>query len=227
MCSKFTKSMVQTFIAATAGSMISAAATRGIAGAQTPIDWVDTAINGLKTGTAFIAYPVAVRTLSNSFPSYKQAVECKDCCKAKVYVFGGCLGALICTAVSLPLTKIQNCRKGQSCKKEGCCVAKCAKQFAGAYLDQVGSSIGFATTMGTLAPLVPVPKNSVLAWARNNALVNISNIGGKVFAFPIHKIRHGSSLTGMIGGYLKGMTGVVITGDACAFFKGVLSCITE
>ena len=225
MCSKFCKSMIQTFISATAGSCFSQAAMRGIAGASTPIDWVDTALNGLKTGTAFIAYPVAVKVLSNTFPGYKKAVECPQACKAKVYAFGGALGALICTAVNFPLGKIQQCRAGKCNKQHS--FADCAKGFAGAYVDQVGSSIGFATTMGTLAPLVPVPANSFLAYLRNNALVNISNVGGKIFAFPIHKLRHGSSLCGMVGGYLKGMGGVVMTGDACAFFKGILTCITE
>ena len=228
MCSKFCKSMVQTFISAACGSVLSQAAMRGIAGAQTPIDWVDSAINGLKTGTAFIAYPVAVRVLSDACPTYKKHVECPKASKIPVYVFGGALGALICTAVNVPLNKVQQKRKG-ACKKGecGCSLVNCAKCFAGAYVDQIGSSIGFAATNGTLGPLVPTTTNSFLAWARNNALVNISNIGGKILSYPIHRIRHGSTLTGMITDYVKGMGGVVITGDACAFFKGVFACIAE
>jgi hypothetical protein len=227
MCSKFTKTMVQTFIGSAAGSMLSQAMGRGIAGAQTPIDWVDTAINGLKTGTAFIAYPVAVRTLSNACPTYKQAVECPTAPKAKVYILGGSLAALICTAVSFPLGKMQACRSGKACTMKERNLANCATEFAGAYADQIGISIGFAATMGTLAPLVPIPKNSILAWIRQSSLVQISNMGGRVFAFPIHKIRRGATLGGMLGGYLKNWHGVLITGDACNYYKGVLQSITE
>ena len=220
--------MVQTFISATCGSVLSQAAMRGVAGAQTHIDWVDAALNGLKTGTAFIAYPVAVRTLADAFPAFKKIVECPAANKIPVYVCGGALGALICTSVSFPLGKVQQHRNG-GCKNGKCekSAGKCLKCFAGAYLDQVGSSIGFAATNGTLSPLVPTTTNSFLAWARNNAIVNIANIGGKILAYPIHRIRHGSTLSGMITDYVKGMGGVVITGDACNFFKGVFACIAE
>ena len=226
MCSQFCKNMVQTFVSAACGSVFSQAACRGIAGAQTPIDWVDASLNGLKTGTAFIAYPVAVKALADAWPFYKKHLECPKATKIPVYVFGGALGAFICTCVNLPLGRVQNARKGgKPCNTNGSNLANCAKCFAGAYVDQLPSSIGFAATNGTLGPLVPTSTNSFVTWARNNALVNISNIGGKLLSYPVHRIRHGSKLTTMLLDYIRGMHGVVITGDATNFFKGIFACI--
>lgn len=222
MSDKFAASMYQTYVSATLGSMVSQAAMRGINGA-TPIDWKDTLLSGMMTGTAFIAYPVACNFLKKNCPDFKQKFEDPKACKLTVYLRGGMVGAAICTALNYPLTVAKQCHAA----KDGKGPKITLKGAAGFYADQVGSSIGFATTMGTLAPKVPIPKNSFLAWARQHALVNISNVGGKCFAFPIHYLRHGSTLTGMVGGYLKGMGGVVICGDATNHFKNVFQFMLQ
>jgi hypothetical protein len=57
--------------------------------------------------------------------------------------------------------------------------------------------------------------------------VNISNIGGKIGAWPIHAVRHGKRLTEMIGGYIKGVPGVIVCGDATASFKNVFGFLLQ
>ena len=155
---------------------------------------------------------------------FKRSFEDPKACKAPVYIKGGMLGAAIVTLTNYPLSVLQQRHRA---KNGGEAPKFSPKGVAGFYIDQLGSSIGFAATMGTLAPRVPIPKNSLLAWARQHALVNISNVGAKLCAFPVHYIRHGSTLTGMVGGYLKMVPGVVITGDATNHFKGVFGFMLE
>jgi hypothetical protein len=108
-------------------------------------------------------------------------------------------------------------------KAPGCTL----KAAAGFYAEQIGSSIGFAATIGTLTPRIPTASNSLLAWARQNALVNIANIGGKVLSWPAQAIRNGATLTGLVGGYLKFIPGVIATGDATNHFKGVFAFLLQ
>lgn len=223
MANKFAASMAQTYVGATLGSIVSQVAMRGISGASTPFDFKTSLLGGLQTGTAFIAYPVACDILAKNSKAFKNRKEDPNANQLPIYIQGGMLGAAIITTINYPLSCILKGYQAPD-KKGPNPDLKGALSF---YVDQVGSSIGFATTMNTLAPKVPIPSNSLLAWARQHALVNISNVGGKVFAFPIHKIRHGSTLTGMVTGYLKGMGGVVICGDATVHFKNVLGFLIE
>ena len=223
MSDKFAASMYQTYVSATLGSIVSQAAMRGVNGAAGPIDWHDSLLSGMMTGTAFIAYPVACDILKKKCASFKRAFEDPKACKIPVYIEGGMLGAAIVTVMNYPLSVLQQKHRAKGGEAPGFS----PKGFAGFYIDQVGSSIGFAATMGTLAPRIPIPKNSLLAWARQHALVNISNVGAKCTAFPIHFLRHGSTLTGMVGGYLKGVPGVVICGDATNHFKGVFGFMLQ
>ena len=218
--SNFAAEMRQTFVAATLGNMVAQAATRGLNGSTGPIDLPDTLLSGLQTGTAFIAYPVACNFLKNHCQQFKKNYEDPKGCKPLVYIQGGMLGAGICTLLNYPIQTIQKNRKGQkqSISLQGA---------AGYYADQVGSSVGFAATNGTLLQVLPVPKNTLANWGLGHIRVNIANIGGKCLAYPIHHLRHGSTLTGMISGYLQGAPGVVITGDATNHFKNVLGFMVQ
>jgi hypothetical protein len=81
--------------------------------------------------------------------------------------------------------------------------------------------------MGTIAPKVPTPTNSFLAWAKQGALVNIANIGGKVLSWPAHALRHGTSFGTQVGGYFKFIPGIIATGDATNHFKGVFAFLLQ
>lgn len=212
--------MVQTYISATLGNMVAQSVMRGLNVNDKPLDLADSVLSGMQVGTAFIAYPVSVQLLKDVCPAFKKNAEDPNGNKWITYTLGGAGGAAIVTLLNYPISRFQMARRTGTCP-----IKNPIKEMASMYIDQVGSSIGFAATMGTVAPLIPIPKDSLGSWARNSGLVQISNIGGKVFAYPIHKIRHGSSLCGMIGGYLKGALGVCVTGDSTAHFKNVLAFI--
>mgnify|MGYP003087462736 FL=1 len=215
--------MAQTYVSAALGSMVSQIAMSGIKGANGKFNFEGAVIPSMMTGTAFIAYPVACHILKNKCPAFKKNFEDPKGNKAMVYIEGGALGAAIVTAMNYPLKVIQEGK----CKDGKKCCAFSPKKVLGFYVDQIGSSIGFAATMGTVSPLVPVPKNSLLAYARNHALIHVANIGGKILATPAHYLRHGTKLSGMVGGYVKGALGVDITGDATAHFKNVLGFMIQ
>jgi hypothetical protein len=223
MASAFAKSQFHVYVSATLGNVAAQVAMRGVRGAAGPIDWGEAFLGGLQVGTAFIAYPVAVQLLKNNCPTFKKTFDDPKACKAPIYIQGGILGAGIVTALNYPLSVILGKYRAAGKPAPDFSLAKAA----GFYIDQVGSSIGFAATMGTLAPKIPVPKNSLLGWARQSALVNISNIGGRITAWPIHALRHGSTLSGMVLGYLPAVPSVVVCGDATFHFKGILSFLLD
>lgn len=212
--------MVHTYISATLGNMVAQSVMRGLGTTEAPLDFCDSALSGMQVGTAFIAYPVSVQLLKDISPKFKKNAEDPNGNKWITYTLGGAGGAAIVTLLNYPISRIQVTRKTGKCP-----IKNPLKEMASMYVDQIGSSIGFAATMGTVAPLIPIPKDSLGSWARNSGLVQIANIGGKCFAYPIHKIRHGSTLCGMISGYLKGSLGVMVTGDSTMHFKNVLSFI--
>ena len=218
-CNKFAASMAQTYVSAALGSVVSQVATRGLKTESTPFSFKNAVIPSMMTGTAFIAYPVACQILKQNCPTFKKNFEDPKGNKALVYIEGGALGAAIVTAMNYPLSVIQ--------QKKSCKEACSPKNILGFYVDQIGSSIGFAATTGTISPLIPVPKNTLLSYARNHAIVHIANIGGKLLSAPIHYVRHGTKLSSMIGGYVKGMIGVDITGDATNHFKNVLGFMVQ
>jgi hypothetical protein len=219
----FGAAQLQTFISATLGSVVSQALFRGVNGTPTPLDFTDALLEGTKVGTSFIAYPVAVELLKRRCPAFKKTAEDPKASKIPVYVEGGALGAAIVTAVHYPVNVVL----GQYRSKDGKAPGFSLKNAAGFYIDQIGSSIGFAATMGNLAPKVPTSTNSLLSWARQNALVNISNVGGKILSWPAHALRHGTSLAAQVGGYLKIIPVIVATGDATNHFKGVLAFLLQ
>jgi hypothetical protein len=164
-----------------------------------------------------------VELLKRKCPAFKKTAEDPNASKIRVYVQGGALGAAIVTAVHYPVNVIL----GQYRSKDGKAPPFSVKGAAGFYVDQIGSSIGFAATMGTLAPKFPVATNSFCAWARQNVLVNVSNIGGKILSWPVHAVRHGATLGGQVGGYLKIIPAIVATGDATNHFKGVFAFLLQ
>ena len=202
----FTRSMAQTYVSATIGNMVSQLAMRGYYGGAGKADMGNVFFIGLQVGTSFIAYPVAIQILRNKCKKFRDNMDDPNGSKLITYAAGGATAALIVTAVNYPISRIQMAYN----KKK---VEHFFRDFAGFYADQIGSSIGFAATMGTVAPLIPSVNDSLSKWARSNLLVNIANIGASVFAWPIRYIRRGASLPAMIRGNIASIPGFAITGD--------------
>jgi hypothetical protein len=148
----------QTFISATLGSVVSLALFRGVYGSPYPLDFTDAFLTGAKVGASFIAYPVAVKVLKQNCAAFKQRAEDPSACKASIYALGGALGGAIVTAVHYPISTVLDQRRGKGWKAPVISLSGAA----GFYIDQIGRSIGFAATMGTLTPMVPLASNSLL-----------------------------------------------------------------
>ncbi|EAX93739.1 hypothetical protein TVAG_455090 [Trichomonas vaginalis G3] len=214
----FCKEMTKTFIGATLGGMTAIIAERGVKGAQGSANLADIALSGMHVGVNFIAYPVALQVLSDAFPKFKKNKEDPNGNKAIVYVAGGITGALLGTLAKYPIVKVQEFRaKGKTTVSP--------TEVASRFVDSIGGSIGFAATMGTVAPHVPACPNSLGSWARGHLLVHISDLGATLLSFPVARIRYGASLGGMIQGWAKGRLGTTIIGDATHHFKDVLAFI--
>lgn len=212
--------MAQTYIAATFGSMVSQLAMRGILGGAGRADMTNTILSGLQVGTNFVAYPIAIQLLRKHSQKFRENMDDPHGKKFVTYLAGGAVAAGIVTAVNYPLTKIMAWHNHQKADKH-------TPSIFGFYADQIGSSIGFAATMGTLSPIVPVYHDSLSTWIRTNLLVNASNIGGKLFSYPIHHLRYGTTLSSMITGYMKAIPAVIITGDATNQIKDTIAFIAE
>ena len=216
----FTRSMAQTYVSATLGNMVSQLVMRGYYGGAGKVDMGNVFLVGLQVGTSFIAYPVAIQILRNKCKKFRDNMDDPKGNKLLTYAAGGATAALIVTAVNYPISRIQMAYNNK--KVENFC-----KEFFGFYADQIGSSIGFAATMGTVAPLVPSCKDSLSSWARNLLLVNVSNVGGSLFAWPIRFLRHNASLPSMVLGNIRNIPGVMFTGDSSAQYRVITGFINQ
>jgi hypothetical protein len=197
----FHAAQIQTYISAALGNVISQAVTRGIKGAAAPINFTEAFLIGGQVGTAFIAYPVAVHILKNSSAAFKKVAEDPKACLAEVWIKGGLLGAGIVTAVNYPLGLIAAAHRAKGGPSPGFSL----HGLAGAYIDQVGKSIGFAATSSVLFSALPQSKNSLVSWARTNAIVNIATLGGRILAYPILALRHGTTLGSLFAESIHGL----------------------
>lgn len=217
---KFVKSMAKTYIAATAGTMVSSAAMRGLRGAATPYSFKSELLGGMQVGTAFIAYDVACNLAARYCPQFKKEMEDPNGCKVKVYVVGGTGAAVILSLVNTTLGKIQ-----ESLTTKG--VKFCPRDYLRNFIVNVPANIGFAATMGALQPIVPVPRNSLAKYARDNLVLNAANIGSMIAQWPVLFIREKASLPAMLAAYPKGILGMMIGNDFTARFSDVLRFMTE
>jgi hypothetical protein len=215
--------MVQTYISAALGNVVSQAATRGISGAPDPLDFTGAFLIGGQVGTAFIAYPVAVHILKNRCAAFKKIAEDPKAPQAQVWIKGGLLGAAIVTASNYPLGLAYAAHRAKGGKSPSFSV----KDALGFYVDQIGKSVGFAAASATLFKTLPSTSNSLVNWAKINAIVNVSTLAGRLLAYPVLSLRHGTTLSSIFAESIHSLPGMVITGDATNSFKGVLGFIVQ
>ena len=210
-------------ITGTIGGGIASCMTAGIQGSGLPMDFVDIVLNGIPVGAQMSSFPLAVRILSLASPKYRDISKNRDKEQVKFYVFGGIGAAAIYTALNYPATVISFNRKikkqqnkSQNMNSQNKLKNLSMKGYFNAYLDRLGISIGFPWAMNTLQNLVPHSRNSLIEWGRGHLLVCGSNVSARFCAFPIHRLKNGSSLKMMLTKYLKNTPNVMLTGDCVA-----------
>ena len=213
--SSFVKDTIQTFCAATLGSMTSALLTRGTAGASGAADLVNLALDGLQTGVDFVAYPIALNLIGKVSVPFKKNMENPKGKQYITWVVGGAATAVLGTLMKYPIQKVQEARKGGK-------VTICPKEILSNSIDSLGGSIGFPTTNGLISPLFPAQKGAFAQWAQGHLIVHLSNLGATLMGFPIAHLRHGAKLGDAICGWKNGIPGTMYTNDACAHFKALM-----
>jgi hypothetical protein len=219
----FTSSMVQTYISAVLGSVVSQTVIRGVNGAPDRLDFIASFLIAGQVGTTFIAYPVAVRILKSQSTAFKNLAEDPNACQAQVWVKGGMLGAGIVTAVNYPL----GLAFAAYWPNEESHPSSSVKEAAGAYLDQIGRSIGFAAVSSTLHKSLPATSNSLGSWVKNHAVVNLATLAGRLLAFPVLSVRHETTLGSIFAEGIQRLPGMVVTRDAMNQFKGIFGFLVQ
>ena len=215
------------FVTGTVGGGIASCISSGINGNGNKLDFVDIVLNGIPVGAQLSSFPLSIHLLSSAFPKFHEIAKNKEKEPVKFYLFGGIFAALIYTSLNYPATilsynrKINKENKSNNNNKNDSNKFKkiTFNGFIDQFTDRLGISIGFPWAMNTLQNAVPNSKNTLIEWGRNHLLVCGSNITGRIFAFPIHKIKHGTNLSSMLIKYLKNTPNVMLTGDCVAAIK--------
>ena len=207
--------MIKTFCAATLGCVTSNVIQRGTSGSKGAVDFADLALGGLQCGVDFIAYPVALNLIGKASESFKKNMEDPNGKKYITYIAGGAVTAVIGTLAKYPIQIMKDRRKGENVKCN-------AKDFLKNVAGSVGGSIGFAATIGTVAPFFPKPASPLMEWAQGHVLVHIANLGATLASFPVAHLQSGVRLCDMLAGWKCGILPTMYTNDACAHFKALM-----
>ena len=218
------------FITGTVGGGIASCISAGINGNGTKLDFADIALNGIPVGAQLSSFPLSVHLLSSISPKFREIAKNKEKEPVKFYLIGGVLAAAIYTGLNYPATVLSYNRKISKNKNQNTAKNDQLKLkritfngFIDQFTDRLGISIGFPWAMNTLQNAVPNSSNSLIEWGRNHLLVCGSNVTGRIFAFPIHKLKRGTKLSSMLIKYLKNTPNVMLTGDCVSAVKPAFS----
>lgn len=207
MSKPFECQMTATFIAATVGSVMTDAFTRGLNGAKEPLDLTAASFNGAMTAVDFVAPAIAENFLTKQCKAY-QRIQ-KEGNKAEIYVINAVAAGALITAIKYPIQVVQN-------KKDG-------KPFdpidlASTFAKNSVANFAFPVTATATSQLLGTPKDSVQRWAFGN----ISNLAGglgvsvALSAFDLPK------LTFSAKEFVKAIPSTVFMNDSFLHGLGVL-----
>ena len=209
---KFIKSILNNYVSAAAGGILSDSILRGLKPTNAPINLKNSFLSSMKTATTLSSFPISTYILSKSSPKFKSYQKSnKIIDKILFFTIGGAGATGVFTLINYPITLLQEGKKEN--------IKDFVKGISKMYTDRLGVSIGFAATMETLQTVVPFSTNSVVNWARNLSIVHLSNIGGKICAFPIHYMKYGIPLSKMMKSYLQFAVPMTIQCDCIGFYK--------
>ena len=177
-------------------------------------------LNGIPVASQLSSFALSSHILSKISPYYKEQMDNPKGNKLVVYALGGAGASLIFTTLTYPSKVMISKKKDKNAK----ITFQGAKSF---YFDRLGISIGFPMAMDYLQENVPMPQNSLMKWIRGHALVHLSNVSGRIIAYPILHVRYGSTLNGMISNYLNNHISVCLTGDCVSVVKPPLMSLLK
>ncbi|KAH0791591.1 hypothetical protein GPJ56_004438 [Histomonas meleagridis] len=209
---KFFRSILNNYVGATIGGILSDSILRGLGPTDTPIDFKHSFLSAMKTGTTLSSFPLSTHFLSEISPKYKSfSTSDKIIDKILYFTIGGAGAAGIYAVINYPIISLQEGKKQN--------FNELLKGISKTYTDRLGASIGFSATMETLQKTVPYSTNSAVNWIRNLTIVHLSNIAGKTLAYPIHHLKYGTPFSKMVKSYLDVAFPMTIHCDCVGFYK--------
>lgn len=225
--SSFYKNQLRTYLAATLADMTTGVVMNGLSGQGASINWGNALLNGLQTGTNFVAYPISVDLLAKNSKAYKELQkEFEDpkkstfLVKSKVYVINALATSALITTVNYPLSKVQEMfqNKKPSAKPT---------ELVNFYVNGVLPNIGYPVVANSLSAKIPESKNSLKNYLRATYINVAASFGGTVFNLPVSVLRDHASPIGTIKGFRGAIVPIIFTQDFVTHFSNVLKCIAE
>lgn len=214
--SKFAAEMTQTFVSATCADVFTAAMMNGISGGKA-LDLPDAVLNGLQTGTGFIAYPVAEHLLEK-FSLYREKKGKNQ--KVFVYAANAVGAAAIIASMNYPITKLQEKRKTGK-------TTVSVTEFGNMFVDQILPNVGFPVVADALEAKIRVPKDSLSNWFRGSFILCAGSLGGSIANLPLAMAKGGiKELPETITGFVKSIPATLASNDAFGHFTKITSCIS-
>lgn len=198
------------------GGLLSSSVVCGLRGEKLNVP--DAFIQSMKSATTLTSFPVAVHFLRKASPRYR-ALDDRGATDVRQQVLasaiGGAFATIMYTAVNYPLSKLQDkMRHGTDVD-----MSKVPREMLKTFTDRFGASVGFSVTMNTLQQIVPHFQNSLIDELRGLAIVHVSGLNGKLLAFPVHKLKYGTTLPQMLVPFFKVAMNTAIQCESIGFFK--------
>lgn len=225
--SSFYKNQLVTYLSATLADMATGVVMNGLSGQGASINWGNALLNGLQTGTHFVAYPISVDLLAKNSKAYKELQkEFEDpkkstfLVKSKVYVINALTTSALITTVNYPLSKVQEMfqNKKPSAKPT---------ELVNFYVNGVLPNIGYPLVANSLSAKIPESKNSLKKYLRGTYINVAASFGGTVFNLPVSALRDHVSPIETIKGFGGAIAPIIFTQDFVTHFSNVLKSISE
>lgn len=201
----FSRSVLETFVASTLGSVLTQTTMKSVTGSFSSIDWTSTMLSGVKVGNSYIAHPVACEVLKRHCTIFRESLDDPVQYKLPLYVASGAATAAYLTAANYPLSVIEKSWNTNQTRCGNITVAGSMAFFA----ESLPSSIGFSVLMGTLPSIIPQGKSQVGQWGSGLFVVSMASVGAGLCSMPMKAVRKQLSLPGMIGDCIHSVPGVL------------------
>ena len=100
----FSYKIAKIYCSAILGDISTNIILRGINGSTEPINYFETFLNSLQTGTTFIAYPIMAKILNKKIPNFKNDFKNE---KFKSIFYVGLSSAALITLINYPIQTIK------------------------------------------------------------------------------------------------------------------------
>jgi len=211
--------MLKTYISATLGDITTNVIFNGVSQLKGPTSIINTTLHGMQTGTCFIAFPIAQHLLDQICKESPKLKQIREKGHAVDIAITGTVAAAVVTVMNLPLHLVQE--KVANNKDANVTAKDIGKMF----FSQIGPNIGFPLTASFVDPLLPIPQNSIIGWARGHLLTNTSAFGATLLSIPSGYLLNGINPMVQVKGFFKGIVSSMVLQDSTEHFMRIAQSI--